>query len=135
MDINQPPAKPRDRGGWDALQVAREHDQARVARRPHQLGRVRRIGQQLHGHTCAARPLERRRVAAVRHDARDARHRGVLQGVEQRLDVGAAARHQHRHRNGRHRVQGASAAGLGPAVTVSVNAPVACRSLLVATMR
>ena len=136
MDINHAPAKSRDRGGRDALHVSGEDDEPGVARGPHQLGRVRRIGQHLDGHAGPARPLQRRRVAPARHDARDACHgRATPQSVEQRLKVGAAARHQHGYRYGRHRVQGASAAGFGPAVTVRVNGPVARRSLLVATMR
>jgi hypothetical protein len=73
MDINQPPAKPRDGGGWDALQVAREHDEPGVARAANNLPRVRWIGQHLRRHAGAPRPLECAGVVPARHDARDAR--------------------------------------------------------------
>ena len=136
MDINQAPAKSGDRCGWDALQVSREDDQPGIAHRANELGGVRGIGEDRHGDIRPPRPLQRRAVRTARHDPRDACDRGVPpQGVEQRLEVGAAARNQRRHRNRRHRVQGASAAGFGPAVTVRVNAPVARRSRLVVTMR
>ncbi len=135
MDINQAPPEPRDGLGRNPLQVSREHDEPGVTRGRHDLPRIIRVREHDGGHTCPLRSLERGRVGAARDHARNPRDRRVAQRVEQRLEVRAATRDQHGHRNRRHRSQGASDPGLGPATTLSVNAPVASRSLLVTTMK
>lgn len=134
MDINQAPAETGHHGRRDPLQVPGEDHEPRVAHGGENLVGVRGIGEHRDGHARPARPLERRRVRAARDDAGDARDVGAAQPLEQRLEVRPAARDEDRDgewgeaRRGsaqRSRLQGDRDLGFEPAVTLSVNAPVA----------
>ena len=138
MDINHAPLEARDGGSGDAFQVAREHHEPRVSDGSDDLRGIVRVGEHDRPDRGAPRARERHRVGAVRDHAVDPRHRRITQRVEQRLQIGPAPRYEHGHgqrSRSSHRVQGASETGFGPAATVSVNGPVARRSLLVTTMK
>ena len=135
MDINHAPAKPRDRGGRNPLQVTSEHDEPGAAGGCHHLVRIVGVREHRGGHPRPPRALERARIGAARDHAGNAGYGRVAQRVEQRLKVRAVARNEHGHGNRRHRLQGASERGFVPGTTLSVYAPVANRSLLVTTMK
>ena len=95
MDVDHAAAKTRDHGGRHELQVPGEHHQVCVAQRRQQLSGIGRIAEHGGWYPRCARARERAGIVAVRDHARDAREWGILKGIEEGLQVRAAARHEH----------------------------------------
>ena len=135
MDINHPPAEPGDHGGGDQLQVAGQDDQVGVGERGEQLGRVAGVAQDRGRDAASTGAIQCARPCPIRYHAGDLRavplpapgSRLPFQRVEQRLQVGPAARDEDGDADRRHppRLQRASDLGFDPLVTLIENAPVA----------
>ena len=95
VDVDHPVAKPGDHRRRDQLQISRQHDELRIPQRREQLGGVAGVTQHGRGDRRAARARERAGVGATGDHARDARQRGIVKGIEECLQVRAAARHEH----------------------------------------
>ena len=95
VDVDDPAAKARDDRSVDEFEVARQHHQLRAGQGGQHLGGVAGVAQHRGGHAGPARPLQRAGVGTAGDHACNAGDGGIVQGVEEGLQVRAAARHQH----------------------------------------
>ena len=95
MDVDHPSPKSRDHGRGHELQVARQHDELRVAEGGLQLVGVIRITQDCRRDSGAACAVERTGIGPAGNYARNACNGRTLKGVEEGLQVRAAARDEH----------------------------------------
>lgn len=129
VDINRPLAKARDHACGEELQVTGEDEEVGVGQRSEELVGVRRVAQHRGPDAGAPGPVQCASVGAIGHDVRDAGRGLGPEGVEQSLQIRAAARNEdgdsQRGPPGQLGRQGVSDFGLAPFVTLRTKAPVA----------
>ncbi len=129
VDINRPLAKAPDDGRGEELQVSGEDDEVGVVQRSEELVGIRWVVQDGGPDPGPPRPVQCGGGGAIGNDVRDAGRGGGPEGVEQGLQVRAAARDEdgdpERGPPGQLGWQGLSDFGLAPLVTLRTNAPVA----------
>ena len=95
MNVDHAAAKARDDRRGNQLQVAGQDDQLGISQRGEQFGGIGGVVQHRGRHGRAAGPIQRAGIGPARDHARDARAWRLLEGIEEGLQVRAAARYEH----------------------------------------
>ena len=91
VDVDNAAAKPGDYSRRHELQVPSQHHELRVSERGEQLRGVARILEHDRRHAGLTRAAQRPGIGPVRDDAGNACERGFAEGIEEGLQVRAAA--------------------------------------------